>query len=120
MNPICRCRRHDRQRKSPLLEPWTTMPAKPAAHHRRPLRVWFKEGLISIFLPVGFPDSVTDDFVRYPLPHSVFVNLDFASLTCCKTSPGCPPSPFPLIQVKQLFSWPTEQSSKVSLLTPSC
>jgi len=26
---------------------------------------WVKEGLISIFLPVGFPDSVTEDFVRF-------------------------------------------------------
>jgi len=26
---------------------------------------WVKEGLISIFLPVGFPDSVTEDFIRF-------------------------------------------------------
>ena len=33
------------------------------------LGTWVKEGLVSIFLPVGFPDSVTEDFIRYIVVH---------------------------------------------------
>lgn len=39
------------------------MPGNTQRHYG--LRAWFRDGLISIFLPVGFPDSVTDDFVQF-------------------------------------------------------
>jgi hypothetical protein len=44
--------------------PRSYTPIRPSPTSHRSLRLWFKEGLIAIFLPVGFPDSVTDDFVK--------------------------------------------------------
>jgi len=37
---------------------------------------WLRDGFISIFLPVGFPDSVTEDFAQFePVAPEVVINM---------------------------------------------
>jgi hypothetical protein len=40
-------------------------------HRQHGLRAWIRDGVVSVFLPVGFPDSVTEDFAQFHPPKAV-------------------------------------------------
>jgi hypothetical protein len=61
---------------------------KGPVHARRTLRAWAKDGFVEIFLPVGFPGSVTDDFVRLHSLRFEFDVLGFGFSTRYRTLRG--------------------------------